>query len=132
MKQKTIILSAFLAIFALILIVGSVSAFSGFGKSHGSPDNKGGFAMFGVNQTEIQNAIKNNDYASWKSLIESQLTEENFNKLVEMSKNFNMTGVPKDMPQFNPDMNQTGDFREKHSPRNMTGRMAPPQKPESS
>ena len=32
-------------------------------------------------------AVKNNDYESWKSLIESTLTQENFNKIVERLKN---------------------------------------------
>ena len=31
----------------------------------------------------IQKAIENNDYENWKSLMESQLTQENFNALVE-------------------------------------------------
>jgi hypothetical protein len=37
-----------------------------------------------VNFTESLNvAIANNDFQAWKFLIESQLTEENFNKVVE-------------------------------------------------
>jgi hypothetical protein len=31
----------------------------------------------------LKQAIENNDFESWKSLMESQLTEENFNLLVE-------------------------------------------------
>lgn len=31
----------------------------------------------------IQEAIEDNDYTAWKSLMESQLTQENFNALVE-------------------------------------------------
>jgi hypothetical protein len=34
----------------------------------------------------VQNAIENNDFDGWKSLMESRLTEENFNRIVEMHK----------------------------------------------
>jgi hypothetical protein len=34
----------------------------------------------------IQTAIDNNDFATWKSLMESQLTQDNFNKLVDANK----------------------------------------------
>ncbi len=32
---------------------------------------------------EVKTSIENNDYSTWKSLMESQLTQENFDKLVE-------------------------------------------------
>ncbi len=35
----------------------------------------------------IQTAIENGDYATWKSLMEQQLTEDNFNKIVDANKN---------------------------------------------
>lgn len=35
-------------------------------------------------QDSLQTAIEEGDYETWKSLMESQLTEENFNRVVEM------------------------------------------------
>jgi hypothetical protein len=34
----------------------------------------------------VQTAVENGDFATWKSLMEAQLTEESFNKLVEANK----------------------------------------------
>jgi hypothetical protein len=34
----------------------------------------------------LQTAIENEDYESWKTLMESQLTEENFNKMIGENK----------------------------------------------
>lgn len=38
------------------------------------------------NEKALKEAIANNDYSTWKSLMEAQITEEHFNKLVEMHK----------------------------------------------
>ncbi|MEK6918347.1 MAG: hypothetical protein AABW51_05355, partial [Nanoarchaeota archaeon] len=69
------------AIFVALLI-GSVAAFgfgNGFGKNL-SDEEKIQMKTFRDN---VQTAVENNDYAEWKSLMESQLTEENFQKLVD-------------------------------------------------
>jgi len=91
MEQKYVLGIVALAIVA-VLGIGMVSAF-GFGK---------GFRFFKSDLTDeekaqlqeqkdtMQKAIENNDYTIWKSLMEqeiakmqAQLTEENFNKIVE-------------------------------------------------
>lgn len=65
-----------LAIFGLIAGIGIVAAYS-WGAGHGlSQEDKN--AMYG--------AIENNDYPSWRALMTSQLTEENFNKMTERHK----------------------------------------------
>jgi hypothetical protein len=70
MNRKKII--GMLAITIVIAAIGSVAAFGG--KSSGidrqSKDN-------------ITNAIKANDFDSWRSEMSLQLTQENFNKLVQ-------------------------------------------------
>jgi len=38
-------------------------------------------------QNSLRTAIENNDFDAWKSLMESQITEENFNKIVERHEN---------------------------------------------
>jgi hypothetical protein len=61
-----------------------------------SPDNSFSDNIFIANQSiinEITTSIIDNDFSTWQSLIEAQLTEENFNKLVEMS---NKTHVDQD------------------------------------
>ncbi len=90
MKQKTL-LGIFAFSIVAILGLSVVSAF-GFGQD---------FMNHGITQeekTEMQNemetmktAIENNDYETWKSLMEeqiekmqAQITEENFNQIVEM------------------------------------------------
>lgn len=50
-----------------------------------------------MNQTvlrEIQDAIMNKSYETWKSLVESQLTEYNFNQI---SKSINQSRKPENM-----------------------------------
>ena len=84
-KKMKKIYAGILATFAIALLgVGMVSAFGGFGKG-----------MFNPNLTEeekaemqefhdvIQTAVENNDYDTWKSLKESKLTEEQFEKVKE-------------------------------------------------
>ena len=90
MEQKYVLGIVALAMIA-ILGVSAVSAF-GFGKGLMNPimtdEEK---SAMQEKQQAMQTAIKNKDYASWKSLMEeriakmqSELTEENFNKIVEM------------------------------------------------
>jgi len=55
-----------MALFVLGLVAAGASAFG-----------------FGQNQ-DVQDALKNNDFAAWKSAHEAQLTEENFQRAVEM------------------------------------------------
>jgi len=55
------------------------------GKMMGVPFNSGFFMNFSEEQlAEIKLAIKNSDYLTWKLLIESQLTEDNFNSFIQM------------------------------------------------
>jgi len=80
MEQKYVLGIVALAI-VVLLGIGIISAY--------------GFGMWGSDLTEeekaeileqkeaIKTAIENKDYETWKSLMEDQLTEENFNKLVE-------------------------------------------------
>jgi hypothetical protein len=67
-------------ILSLILIsgIGSVSAF-GFDNWFARNTNP---VEMQEEQSSIQTAIKDNDYNTWKSLVESKLTEENFNQIV--------------------------------------------------
>jgi hypothetical protein len=93
MKKKKIKNKYMLGIFALAVI-----AVLGVGVAVASPLGKGfGFgndqnltaAEKTAMQTQmqaIQTAIDNKDFATWKSLMESQLTEDNFNKLVDANQ----------------------------------------------
>lgn len=94
MKNKKL-LGAF-AIFSIALLsVGMVSAFGfgqgtmqgksqGMGLMMGYEDlSEGEIAEIQVFQDSIKTAIENSDFEEWKSLIESQLTQEHFNQIVE-------------------------------------------------
>lgn len=69
-----------------MLGIGLIAAFPGIGFGKGamaqelSEEEQAEMQEF---HDSIQEAIENNDYETWKSLMESQLTEENFNALVE-------------------------------------------------
>lgn len=79
MKSKNIGIFAVLT-FAIVA-VGSVTAFGlGHGFMIGNSDSEETQAF----HEEVQTAIENNDFEAWKSLMESQLTEEHFNQMVEM------------------------------------------------
>jgi hypothetical protein len=60
-----------LAIIAMVVSIGSAAAFAGF------------FAMDPAGGNAVLNAIKAKDFDAWKAAITAQLTEDNFNKLVE-------------------------------------------------
>ena len=68
-----------------ILAVGAVSAF-GFGWFNPNGSNGENSTDMQAFHQEVQTAIQNDDYATWKSLMESQLTEENFQNIVDMHK----------------------------------------------
>jgi transcriptional regulator with AAA-type ATPase domain len=75
----------YLAIFAIAMValvgIGTVSAFGfGNGMKNISDDDK---AEMQEHMDAVRTAIENNDYEAWKSFMESQLTEENFNQMVE-------------------------------------------------
>jgi len=81
MKKKYTM--SILAVFAIALLgVGLVSAFGmGSGKMLGLTEEEK------VQKQEFHNAleeaISNGDYSGWKTLMESQLTEEHFNQMQE-------------------------------------------------
>jgi hypothetical protein len=92
MKKKKIKNKYMFGIFALAII-----AVLGVGVAVASPLAKGfGFNNSNLTTAEktamqtqmqsIQTAIDNNDFATWKSLMESQLTQDNFNKLVDANQ----------------------------------------------
>ena len=83
MKNKYII--GILAV-AIIAIVGTglVSAFNFGGKGMMNQDLRDEeIAEMGQHREAVQKAIEDKDYETWKSLMESQLTQENFNIMVE-------------------------------------------------
>lgn len=67
MERKTIGIAAFLVV--ALLGVGFVSAY-GFGND-----------MSKETRDAVQNALDSGDYSTWKSLMESQITEERFNEM---------------------------------------------------
>ena len=116
-KTKTTTVVVVLIIAVMFVTLGIVSAYSFFGKGH----SFNGKEKIGFNNTlenEIQTAIKNRDYNSWKNLMESQLTQENFNKLVALSQN--MTAFRNKIGNYTGNKNIYGNFT--RFPR-MNGRM---------
>lgn len=97
MKKKYL---GIFAIFAIALLgIGAVSAFGmGQGKMLGlDEDEKSEMEAF---RTEVQNAVQSGDYETWKSLMESRISEEQFEFVqsrwaeremhkIEMQKGFN-------------------------------------------
>jgi len=81
MKNKRMYGIVALATMALLL-VGGVNAFGfGFGNSLDlSEEEQTEMQAF---HDQVQNAIENEDFETWQTLMESQLTEENFEKVVE-------------------------------------------------
>lgn len=80
MKQKTMYGVLTLATISLLLL-GGVSAFGGFGKGVALTDEER--AEMDVFHEQVQTAIDNEDYAAWAALMESEVTQENFELLVE-------------------------------------------------
>ena len=87
MNNKTLALFVALGVVAM-LGVSLVAAFSGsFGKAKGSFGETLSEEEIAEKQAfheSLMEAVENNDYASWKTLMESQLTEEKFNEMREM------------------------------------------------
>jgi hypothetical protein len=122
MEKKTI---TFICIFAVVIIavfgVGLAAAYNGqFGIGFEKILNPRNLTQEKIQQmkdfnSQVQTAIKNNDFATWKSLMESQLTQDNFNTLVanylKISQMVNQTSNKWHMPG-----NFTGNFT-----RNFTG-----------
>ncbi len=82
MNKKTIF--GLLAIFIVVASIGSVAA---FGEKF--------FGMDPKSQDNIVNAIKAKNYTAWQAAMSAQITQDNFNKLVQryqtMSQHGNMT-----------------------------------------
>ena len=92
MKKVTTGILAFSIV--AILGVSFVTAFPNFGfngsKNRGNvTEDK--IAEMQSFQNSVRDAIKNDDFESWKSLMESQLTQENFDSLVERYNQTNLT-----------------------------------------
>jgi hypothetical protein len=68
MEKKTIGIFAFVMV--AVLAIGMVSAFGGFG-------NK----MSDENREAMDTAMESGDFESWKSLMQSQITEERFDEM---------------------------------------------------
>lgn len=82
MESKYVIGIVGLAV-VLLLSVSMVAAF-GFGKGFMSADLTDEEKAEMQEQREaVQTAISEGDYETWKNLMTSQLTEENFNQMVE-------------------------------------------------
>jgi hypothetical protein len=135
--MKKITLGVFVFSAIALLGVGLVAAFPfDFGKMNQDLTEE--------EQTEIQafhdslkTAIENEDYESWKSLMESQITEENFNKIIENQKTMQemRESMEEQRAQFCEE-NECPAFEEGKSPGNFDGRfgrghMSPPVLPDS-
>jgi hypothetical protein len=85
--MKKITLGVFVfSIIALLGISSFVSAQNfGFGKMNQNLTEEESIKLQEFRDS-LQNAISEGDYETWKSLMESQLTEENFTELVERQK----------------------------------------------
>lgn len=68
MKKKTIGIFAFVMV--SVLAIGMVSAFGGFGKE-----------ISDENREAIDAAIESGNFESWKSLMQSQITQERFDEM---------------------------------------------------
>lgn len=127
--MKKITLGVFVFSVIALLGVGMVAAFPfGFGKGQMAQDlTEEEQTEMKAFQDSLQTAIENEDFDSWKSLMESQLTEENFNKMIEMrqQQEERHTGMQEfreefcqehDCPEF-----EEGEFPEFKGPRGMRG-----------
>jgi len=83
MQKKTI--AAFIT-FGLIAMLGigfAAAHQGGFGFAKSSDITDEDKAEWQAHREDIKEAIENNDYEAWKTLMESELTEEKFSKIVE-------------------------------------------------
>lgn len=86
--MKKITLGVFAFSIIALLGVGIVAAFPfSFGKGimarEVSPDDQEAFQAF---HDSLVDSIDKEDFESWKTLMESQITEDNFNQMVERHK----------------------------------------------
>jgi hypothetical protein len=72
MKNKKLF-GIFSLMLVLVLSLGMLSAFNFQGR-------------FSLEDEEVQEAISNNDYGSWKELMQSRLTVERFNEIRERAQ----------------------------------------------
>jgi len=79
MERKTIIILSAIAVVAILGITSLVAAYGGF-RTTLSDEDRSEMEAF---REQIKEAITNNDFDSWKVLMESKLTEEHFNQMVE-------------------------------------------------
>jgi len=87
--NKTNILAAAIGVIATTAIVAATSyAYQGGLSTNNNTQNMG---RFNSNQQAIMDAVENKDYDTWKNLMEEKnnrmaqfITEDNFNKMVEM------------------------------------------------
>ena len=80
------ILGSFAVFTLLVLTIGSVAAFydgNGFVNPNLSEEEIANMHEF---RNSVQNAITEGNYKEWKSLMESQITEEQFIKLLNKEK----------------------------------------------
>lgn len=100
MKNKTI-MSVFVLATIALLGIGMVSAFpngNGMMKNHFDGLSEEEQSEMLAYWESVQETIENNDFDSWKSLMESRLTEEHFDLMVERhNERFEMKNLREDM-----------------------------------
>jgi hypothetical protein len=85
--MKKVTLGIFVFSVIALLGIGAVAAFPGFGKNMMKQDlSEEEQEEMQAFHDSLQEAIENEDFEAWKSLMESQITEENFNKVIEMQE----------------------------------------------
>lgn len=119
--MKKITLGVFVFSVIALLGVGIVAAFPfGFGKGPMAQE------LTEEEQTEmqafhdsLQEAIENENFETWKSLMESQLTEENFNKMIEQRQKMEQrrAEMEEKREEFCEE-NECPDFEEREFPEN--------------
>ncbi len=93
MKTSYVLGIVAIAVVALLAVNFVAAGSFGFGKQNTAPSQE--------NREAMRTAIENKDYSAWKTLMEQrvqqmgdEITEENFNQMVEMHQNMNQTGMP--------------------------------------
>ena len=85
MKKKTSV--GILAFFAVLLlgVAGVVSANGGFG-NFGMGINSGNSTKMQEFRTQVHDSVITGDFSTWKSLMESEITQDNFDSMRERSQ----------------------------------------------
>ncbi|MBP7708586.1 hypothetical protein KA107_02780 [Candidatus Pacearchaeota archaeon] len=93
--MNTKYIAGIVAVCLVALLAVNFVAAGGFGKGMKT------FAPSEEDREAMRTAIENKDYAGWKALMEqrvermrAEITEENFNQMIEMHQNMNQTGMP--------------------------------------